>query len=463
MTPGRVQVMKRKASRKPAGVGLSELVSALSYALDISEGHPTGHCVRACWIGFHIGREIGLTTRDLSHLYYTLLLKDVGCSSNAARICQLYLADDISLKHDYKLVNDSLPQVLRFVLSRTGMKAKLAERFRALLNIAINGGKIADELFHTRCQTGAEIVRQMRFPEEVAQGVLQLDEHWNGSGRPSALAGEAISIHARIALISQIADVFHSSGGSEAALTELRARSGKWFDPMLVEACERVAASPGFWTMLDSPELPLAVVDLSPEDGRLPIDEDYLDDIASAFARVVDSKSPYTHGHSERVALFTDMIGETLGLDDGRRRRLKRAALLHDIGKLGVSNQILDKPGQLDASEWSAVRHHPRLGEIILSRIGVFRELSKIAGGHHERLDGKGYPRGLVGDEIDLDTRIVTCADIFDALTAERPYRAALPVSRALEIMRADIGTAIDPACFAALTHAMADVERAAA
>ena len=456
--------MQGSKFRSPAsGVGLSELVSALSYALDISEGHPTGHCVRSCWIGFHIGREIGLSVQELSHLYYTLLLKDVGCSSNAARICSLYLADDIALKQDFHLVNDSLPQILRFVLSRTGMKAKLAERFRALVNIAMNGGTIVNELFQTRCQTGAEIVRQMRFPEPVAQGVMDLDEHWNGQGHPAGLAGEAISPLARVALIAQIADVFYASSGSQGALAELRARSGTWFEPRLVAACERAATVPGFWTMLDSPELALAVVDLSPDDERLPIDDDYLDEVAAAFAKVVDAKSPFTNGHSERVALFTDMIAEALGLDDQRRRRLKRAALLHDIGKLGVSNQILDKPDRLDEAEWAAVRHHPALGEIILSRIAAFRELSRIAGAHHERLDGKGYPRGLKGDAIDLDTRIVTAADIFDALTAERPYRAAMPVSKAFEIMAADVGTAIDAACFDALQHAILRLDRAAA
>jgi putative nucleotidyltransferase with HDIG domain len=453
----------RSQSSSAAGVGLSELVGALSYALDITEGHPTGHCVRACWIGVHIGREIDLSPADLSHLYYAILLKDVGCSSNAARICELYLADDIALKHDFQLVNDSLPQILRFVLSRTGMKAKLAERFRALVNIAMNGGAIVDSLFHTRCQTGAEIVRQMRFPEPVARGVLDLDEHWNGTGHPAGLRGEAISIHGRIALVAQIADVFHASSGKEAALSELEARSGTWLDPALVAACRRAAAAPNFWTMLDSPELADAVVDLSPADERRPIDDDYLDDIAAAFAKVVDAKSPYTRGHSDRVALFTDMIAEALGFSDERRRRLKRAALLHDIGKLGVSNQILDKPDRLDEAEWAAIRHHPALGEKILSRIAVFKELSRIAGAHHERLDGKGYPRGLTAESIDLDTRIVTAADIFDALTAERPYRAAMPVSRAFEIMAADVGAAIDPDCFAALQQAMARLDAKAA
>ncbi len=445
---------------RATGIGLSELVSALSYALDITEGHPTGHCVRCCWIGYHVGVEIGLSAEELSHLYYTLLLKDLGCSSNAARICQLYLADDLALKQDYKLVNSGLPQILRFILARTGVKAKLAERFRALLNIAMNGGTIANELFQTRCQTGSEIVRQMRFPEAVAKGVLDLDEHWDGGGHPAGLKGEAISIHGRIALLAQVADVFYAESGPAAALTELRARAGGWFDPALVDACERAAQRPDFWTMLDSPELGLAVIDLSPADEQLPIDDDYLDDIAAAFAKVVDAKSPYTSGHSDRVALFTDMIGEALGLPDERRRRLKRAALLHDIGKLGVSNQILDKPGKLDEAEWAAVRHHPALGEVILSRIGAFKELARIAGSHHERLDGKGYPRGLTGADIDLETRIVTAADVFDALTAERPYRAAMPVSVAFEVMARDVGSAIDADCFAALQRAIAALEK---
>lgn len=203
--------------------------------------------------------------------------------------------------------------------------------------------------------------------------------------------------------------------------------------------------------MLDSPDLDRSVIDLAPLQDLQPIDDDYLDDIAAGFAKVVDAKSPFTRGHSERVALFTDMIAKDIGLDDGKRRRLKRAALLHDIGKLGVSNEILDKPGKLDEAEWVAMRSHPGLGATILSRIAVFEELSRIAASHHERLDGRGYPNGLKGDEIDLDTRIVTTADIFDALTADRPYRAAMPASRAFEIMAADLGTAIDPDCFDAL------------
>ncbi|MFT3733522.1 MAG: HD-GYP domain-containing protein [Rhodocyclaceae bacterium] len=191
----------------------------------------------------------------------------------------------------------------------------------------------------------------------------------------------------------------------------------------------------------------------------MPLDDDYLDDIAAAFGQVVDAKSPYTSGHSARVALYTDMIAESLGLGPERRRWLKRGALLHDVGKLGVSNAVLDKPGKLDSVEWAAVQRHAAYTEAILSRIEAFAELARIAGAHHEKLDGSGYPRGIKGDQIDLETRIITTADIFDAITAERPYRGATPIPRTLEIMAGTVGSAIDPDCFDALKKALARLD----
>jgi hypothetical protein len=143
-------------------------LSALSHALDLTEGQPVGHCVRSCWIGVHVGREMGLDDAAIWDLYYTILLKDLGCSSNAARICQLYLTDDLSFKRDYRSIGDRLPQVLGFVMSHTGLKAGLAERFRTILNVVRNGDEIARELIETRCQRGAEIARQLRFSEAVA-------------------------------------------------------------------------------------------------------------------------------------------------------------------------------------------------------------------------------------------------------------------------------------------------------
>jgi len=438
---------------------LSELLGALSHALDMVEGQPAGHCVRCCWIGIHVGREIALNEIEISELYYTLLLKDLGCSSNAARICQLYLTDDLNFKRDAKYIDGSLPQALRFVLAHTGLKAGLADRIRALITAFQTSGTAPKELVETRCHRGAEIARKMRFSEAVAQGIQNLDEHWDGSGLPERITGFDIPIYSRIALLAQVADVFQISSGVEAACREVENRSGTWFDPQLTEAFKRVALKPDFWETLRADNLAAALYELEPAQELKTVDEDYLDDIAAAFAQVIDSKSPYTSGHSERVTLFTDLIAEEMGLVEDQRRWLKRAALLHDIGKLGVSNSILDKPGKLDADEWAAMRMHAAYSETILSRITAFAGLAEVAGAHHERLDGKGYPRGLKGDQIALETRIITISDIFDALTAERPYRAAMSVTKAMVIMDQMVGTAIDADCFAALRRALGRID----
>lgn len=437
-------------------LSLAELLGAFSHALDITEGQPEGHCVRACWIGTHVGQAIGLRGAELSDLYYTVLLKDLGCSSNAARICQLYLADDRSFKHDFKFVRGGIKDALSFVFSHTGRAAPLPARAKAILNILKNGPEIARDLIATRCGRGAAIARRLRFSEAVAEGIYGLDEHWDGSGKPDGLAGEAIPLFSRIALLAQVADVFHHNAGREAAVAEVTRRSGIWFDPALVQAFLAVAADDLFWAALASPSLEARLLDLEPARHVVPVDEDYLDAIAAAFGEVVDAKSPYTGGHSVRVADYADAIANRLGTDPGRRRWLRRGALLHDIGKLGVSNLILDKPGRLDDTEWTVMRDHAVHTQAILGRIAAFTDLAPIAAAHHERLDGKGYPHNLSAAEICPETRIITVCDFYDALTADRPYRAAMPAEQALAIIGESVGTAVDADCYEALrAHAL--------
>jgi putative nucleotidyltransferase with HDIG domain len=209
----------------------------------------------------------------------------------------------------------------------------------------------------------------------------------------------------------------------------------------LVAAAETAASETGFWETLQSDDLETTVYGLEPAQNVRFTDDDQLDDIALGFAQVIDSKSPYTAGHSERVTLYSDMIAEELGYSARDRQLLRRAALLHDIGKLGVSNSILDKPGKLDDLEWQAIRLHPVFTDEILRRMDAFKDLAPIGRGHHEKLDGRGYPDGLTASRISMETRIVTMADIFDALTAERPYRAAMPLAKALGILESDVGS----------------------
>lgn len=438
--------------RRSATIALAELVGAFSYALDLTEGQPAGHCVRACWIGSHIGRALGLSPQDRDDLYYALLLKDLGCSSNAARICELYQADDLAFKQGYKTVGTGLAATIHFIASRTATAAPLHRRAAAIGNIFRNGDAIAQELILARCTRGADIARSLRFSEAVADAIYHLDEHWDGSGRPDALRGDAIPLASRIALLAQVADVFHGHAGKEAAIDEVRRRSGSWFDPALVTAFDHVARDDQFWAGLASPFLDSRLVMLAPIEHLRNVDEDYLDDIAAAFGQVIDAKSAFTAGHSARVADLAAAIGDGMAVPAARRRWLHRAALLHDVGKLGVSNAILDKPGPLDDREWVRMREHAAHTQAILGRVGVLADIAPVAAAHHERLDGSGYPLGLKDEQIRRETRIITVCDFYDALSSDRPYRAALPTEQALAIIAADIGTAVDGDCVDALS-----------
>lgn len=437
---------------------MAELIGALSHALDMTEGQPPGHCVRACWIALQIGKEYGLEDKALWELFYCVLLKDLGCSSNAARICELYATDDLNFKRDFKTVNGSLTQVLNFVLQHTGVKSNMAERFTKVLSVFKHGTEWSTELIQTRCERGADIARQLRFSEAVSDGIRGLDEHWDGSGRPYGLKGEDIPLYSRIALLSQVIDVFYIGAGINACLKEIRLRKGTWFDPKLVEAFFNIISN-DFWKQVSAKDLEERIAQFEPAQFRVELDEDYIDQIAAAFGQVVDSKSPYTAGHSERVALITDLIGKELGYDENHRRWLKRGALLHDVGKLGISNSILDKPDRLTDEEYITVKNHAQYTGDILSRIKAFQTLADVAKSHHERLDGKGYPQGLSADEISMDTRIITTADIFDAITAARPYRGPIPVPQALEIMSKELDTQIDQDCFVALLNVTDQLE----
>jgi putative nucleotidyltransferase with HDIG domain len=173
--------------------------------------------------------------------------------------------------------------------------------------------------------------------------------------------------------------------------------------------------------------------------------------VAEAFATIVDAKSPFTASHSAGVALIAEAVATTMGVDAGTCRLLRRAGLLHDVGKLGVSNRILDKPGKLDDEEWAAMRRHPELSRVILASVPALADVARLAGTHHERLDGSGYPDGLTAAELDLADRILQVADVAEALSAERPYRAALGVHEVLSIMGRDAGPKLDAGAFAAL------------
>lgn len=429
----------------------SEVLSALSYALDITEGQPPGHAVRSCLIGMRLAEELDLDEHTRSALYYALLLKDAGCSSNAAKICSLFRGDDLRFKHDSKLVDwtrssDNFFLTLRHVAPAGSPLARAA----ALLRLGLSQGTQKD-IFETRCERGADIALELGYTELTAAAIRSLDEHWDGRGQPAGLSGEEIPLLGRILCLAQSVDVFAVNEGIAAAFRMARERRGTWFDPELVRALEAIEGDGDFWSRLVSDDVDMLVREVEPPDDVVLADDEALDRIAGAFARVIDAKSPFTARHSVRVAEIAVGIGETLGYDGEALRRLRRAALLHDIGKLGTSNLILDKPGRLTDAERVEMQQHPAYTHEFLARVAAFSELAADASGHHEKLDGSGYPRGLAGDEISPVMRILAVADIFEAMTADRPYRPPLATDEVLAQLDADAGSKLDSACVAAL------------
>ncbi|MES2304660.1 MAG: HD domain-containing phosphohydrolase [Gemmatimonadota bacterium] len=418
------------------GVRLSEVVGALSFALDLTEGQPMGHSVRSTLIGMRIGDTLGLTDEQKSALYYALLLKDLGCSSNAARLTSLFGADDRLLKHAHKLTDwtaGSGRAKLAFKFSVPG-KSRLAKAWH-LLMLGVNERGSAHQMMQQRCERGADIATLLQLPRGTSEAIRTLDEHWDGNGLPFGLRGSGIPMLGRIVSLAQTVEVFQNAFDVRTAYEMAHARRGRWFDPVLVDCLDAFQMDSDFWGRLRTTDTLKAVSALEPEERVIVADDARLDTVAEAFARVIDAKSPYTAQHSQNVATIAVTAATAMGMADKELRTLKRAALLHDIGKLGVSNTILDKPSALDPVEYETMKQHTRFTLEILKRVTRFRQFAATAAAHHERLNGDGYHLGLRGEELGPVARMIAVADVTEALSADRPYRAGMPLNETFVIL----------------------------
>ena len=440
-----------------AQIRLSGVISALSYALDITEGQPKGHAARTCMLGMRIARQLRLRSDDSSALFYALLMKDLGCSSNSAKMCYLFGTDDRTAKAAVKTVQwTSTAKSLGYIARTAAAGRSWWDRARAISRVVVAGQRGARQLIELRCERGATISRALDFPDATGQAILALDEHWDGGGHPRGLTGDQIPLLGRILCLSQTVEVFHQQFGADAALDMAKERRGTWFDPDLVDVLLSLRADEAFWQLLRCDAADEAATVFEPPDRSLIADEDRLDRIADGFSQVIDAKSNWTYRHSAGVARIAAGVGRVMGFAPLAVRHLHRTALVHDIGKLGVSNTILDKPGKLDAAELAEMRRHPFYTHQILSRVDGFRGLADLAASHHERIDGRGYHRGLRGDQLSPAARVLVIADMYEALTAKRPYRADLTIDAVLAILRKDVGTAVCGDAFAALEQFVA-------
>ncbi len=418
-----------------------------------------GHAVRSCILGMRIAQELKLSPQDCADLYYALLLKDAGCSTNAARMYQILGSDDIRAKKEVKFEDWTKPSLsgLQYLMRNVLPGASFGRRLVKAVEVGLQQNRNNAEVIGARCERGAEIARKIGMSETTAQAIHQLDEHWNGAGYPEHRKGEEISLLSRIMNVSQTLEVFASQRSPADGIQVVSERGGTWFDPEIVRIVRALEKDGPLWQKFSSQEAREHVLQMEPG-MAITATPERIDEICQAFAQVIDAKSHYTYSHSIGVAAAAVEIAEALSLAPQTITMVRRAALLHDIGKLSVSNAILEKPGKLTDEEWGAIRMHPVYTRLILRMISGFEHLSYIAAAHHERLDGKGYPENLDGDNLPLTARILCVADVYQALSEKRPYREGLADNVVFGIMEKDAPERLDPKCLDALKqHKPAD------
>jgi HD-GYP domain-containing protein (c-di-GMP phosphodiesterase class II) len=392
------------------------------------------HVLRECMIALRMADRLGLEEDERSTVYYTALLVNVGCHADAHEQAK-WFGDDIRLKsgkyeHDFRSLRAAAT-----TMSLIGSGNPPLHRFRVGLEFAISGRRDLDGMIETHSALARGLAERLGLPRAVQEAVGSSYEQWDGKGWPGGLAGDRIPVAARLAQFAEFVEVAHRLGGIHAALALAEKRAGLQFDPSLSEALH--ADPDGILGELDSAHTWSAVIDAEPT-LRVTLSGDGFDQALLAIADFVDLKSPYTLGHARAVADLAAATGTQLGLAEDEVNLLRRAGLVHDLGRLGVSNAIWDKPAALGAGEWERVRLHPYLTERMLHQSAALAPLAAVGVQHRERLDGSGYPKGLSGAAITRPARILGAVDAYQSMREPRPHRPALTAEEAAAELQAD-------------------------
>jgi HD-GYP domain-containing protein (c-di-GMP phosphodiesterase class II) len=416
-------------------VRLAELTAALSLGIDLGFGQPMEHVLRQCLIALRLAERFGLDEQRRADVYYTALLVNVGCHSDAHEQAK-WFGDDIALKSDKYEYEFRSVRGAAAGMRRLGSGNAPSHRFRVALEFALSGHREVADMISQHAAMTRTLGEQLGLPDQALDALGAAYETWDGRGWPGELEGEDVPIASRLAQLAEFVEVAHRVGGVEAAKTLAGKRAGKQFDPNLAELM--CADAEMILSDLDTVETWDAVIDAEPALAVV-LSGERFDAALLAIANFIDLKSPYSLGHARAVADLAAEAGAQLGLSEGEVRELRRAGLVHDFGRLGVSNAIWDKRGPLGAGEWERVRMHPYLTERMLRQSEALAPLGAIAVQHCERLDGSGYPRGLSGAGISRPARILGAADAYQAMREPRPHRPERSAGDAAAELRADV------------------------
>lgn len=442
---------KAMAAESPQQPTRAELLAALSVAIDLGLGQPAEHMLRAALIATRLADRLGLSKQQRDSAYYTTLIMWIGCHADSHEYAQ-WFGDDIGVRHDSYLVDWTGLPYMRFLVGNVGRGQPLLHRLSVMATMLINARGQISKMIHSHCTSAALLADRLGLGPDVQAALACAFERYDGGGLPTGAQGDAIPIQMRVAALAEMAEVHHRTYGTEGAVAMVRARRGGQFDPQVVDAflddADAILAGPltgDAWA---------AALRAAP-DHHQRLDDHALDTLLVALGDFVDLKCPFTLGHSRAVARLAGDAAVAAGLDADAVALTRRAGHVHDLGRIGVSNQIWSSPGSLTGAEFERVRLHPYFTVRILNQVPGLRQLAEVAGNHHECLDGSGYPRGLAGNALGQPDRIVAAAVSYQSACEPRPYRKEMtPESAAWRLQKRVHAGELDAAAVEAVLHA---------
>ncbi|MGH3372341.1 MAG: HD domain-containing phosphohydrolase [Nocardioidaceae bacterium] len=395
---------------------------ALSLASDLGTGQPMEHGMRTCWLSLAAAEALGLDPATRSAVYYVALLRFIGCTSDASETAALSGGDDVAFNAAMAPMLAAQPgEGMRYFVRRLAEDLPLHRRAGRVVRALSDPGMERRSL-SGHCEVAARLATRLGLPESVCNPLAHAYERWDGKGHPAGLGGEEVPVAVRVVAAARDAELWARQAGWQAAADVLAHRRGHAHDPAVIDTL--VAHGQG-WLAAIGDDACAAVLDAEPAPVAT-IRPEELDGALAAVADFADLKSPFFRDHSSGVAGLSVAAAKAAGLSDADAADIGRAALVHDVGRVGVPSGIWDRPGLLSAGQWERVRLHPYLSERVLHRCALLAPFAALAARHHERADGTGYHRGASGEQLSLGARVLAAADACHAMGEDRPHRPAL-------------------------------------
>ncbi|MFZ5644269.1 MAG: HD-GYP domain-containing protein [Bacillota bacterium] len=377
-------------------IDLKDIFSSLSTALDFTYTGLSSHHKRVALMAVKLALKLGLSDDTIKNIFIASIIHDIGA---------------------------------------------ISMRDKELLGCL----EIEDPFTHS--DLGYYMTRKIKFLEPASGIIRSHHDAWSGNN-PSGLKGDDIPLESRIINAVDRLDVMIKPGvfvleQTQGIIAGLKKISGTVLDPDLFIELAELSKSEGFWLDLDSQFLPAILCDTM-DSYNMVINNEMLLDISLLFASVIDKKSAFTHKHSRLVAASAKLFAQISGFSKSDSEKMVVAGLLHDLGKLSIPEEILQKPGKLNPEEFSIIKRHTYFTHRILDRIGGFDEINRWASFHHEKIDGTGYPFRLSGESLPHGSRYMSVCDVFAALAENRPYRKGMPRDRIIEILKDMSHSALD-------------------